>query len=200
VGYGEDPLVEALWSERHSLIPQIAEQGWDLVLAPNYSMYANQPRTEHLLNFRRNLLIATELADAGVAAVPNLYWFRKEDLDRYLSWLEDTRPAAVAINLQTFRTDEDWEVMALPGLTYLALGIPRDLVVIVAGSSRVDRIGALVELFGTRLRLVAQNAQAYARHGALMTAEGRVDRQARAEDLFAANVRFYAGLLAGAAS
>ncbi|MDP1806414.1 MAG: DUF4417 domain-containing protein [Acidimicrobiales bacterium] len=200
VGYGEDPLVEALWSDRHSLIPQIAEQGWDLVLAPNYSMYANQPRTEHLLNFRRNLLIATELADAGVAAVPNLYWFRKEDLDRYLSWLEDTRPAAVAINLQTFRTDEDWEVMALPGLTYLALGIPRDLVVIVAGSSRVDRIGALVELFGTRLRLVAQNAQAYARHGALMTAEGRVDRQARAEDLFAANVRFYAGLLPGAAS
>lgn len=28
-----------------------------------------------------------------------------------------------------------------------------------------------------------------------MTAEGRVDRQARAEDLFAANVRFYASLL-----
>lgn len=195
VCFAEDPLVEAFWTDRRSLIPQIAAMGWDLVLAPNFSMYANQPRAEHLLNFRRNLLISTELADAGVPAVPNLYWFRKEDLDRYLSWLEDTRPPAVAINLQTFRTDEDWEVMALPGLSYLALGIPEDLVVIVAGSSRVERIRALVELFGPRLRLVAQNAQAYARHGALMTAEGRVDRHARAEDLFAANVRFYASLV-----
>ena len=195
VGYGEDPLVEAFWTARRTLIPQIAAQGWDLVLAPNYSMYANQPRAEHLLNFRRNLLIASELADAGVAAVPNLYWFRKEDLDRYLSWVDDTRPSAIAVNLQTFRTDEDWELMALPGLTYLSMGLPEDLVVIVAGSSRVDRIGALVELFGERLRLVAQNAQAYARHGALMTAEGRVDRPARVEDLFAANVRFYASLL-----
>jgi hypothetical protein len=195
VGYGTDPLVEAFWTHRHALVEALAAQHWDLVLAPNYSMYGNQPRTEHLLNFRRNLLIATEMAAAGVPAVPNIYWFRLEDLDRYLAWFDDTRPPAMAVNLQTFRTEEDWETMALPGLTYLSLGIPEDLAVIVTGSSRADRIATLVELFGERLHLVSQNAQAYARHGAVMTDAGRVDRQARAEDLFAANVRHYAGLL-----
>ena len=90
---------------------------------PTTRMYGNQPRAEHLLDFRRNLLIADEMADAGIAAVPNVYWFRKEDLDRYLSWVDDAAAGGIATNLQTFRTEEDWELMALPGLTYLAMGL-----------------------------------------------------------------------------
>ncbi|MGH3452521.1 MAG: DUF4417 domain-containing protein [Haloechinothrix sp.] len=195
VGYGEDPLVEAFWTRRRELIPAIAGQGWDLVLAPNYSMYGNQPRAEHLLNFRRNLLVARDMAEAGIPAVPNIYWYRKEDLDRYLAWLADVAPAAVAVNLQTFRTDRDWEQMALPGLAYLAGGLPAPTRLIATGSSRGDRIRTLAELFGSRLHLVSQNPLQYARHGAVMTGDGRIDRQARVEDLFAANVRFYAGLL-----
>lgn len=194
VGYGEDPLVEAFWTRRHvdRLAYQLHAQGWDLVLAPNYSMYGNQPRTEHLINFRRNLLIAAELASAGIAAVPNLYWFRLEDLDRYLHWLADTTPPAIAVNLQTFRTDADWERMALPGLTYLASALPADLPVVMTGASRAHRIRTLVDLFGARLHLIAQNPLQYARHGAVMTAEGRVDQHAQLGDLFAANVRYYA--------
>ena len=82
VGYGEDPLVEAFWTNRRRdrLVEEIASQGWDLVLCPNFSIYGNWPRTEHLLNMRRSLLLAAEFADAGVVAVPNLYWFRLEDL------------------------------------------------------------------------------------------------------------------------
>lgn len=196
--YGEDPLVEGFWTRRRALIPKVAEQGWDLVLAPNYSMYGNQPRAEHLLNFRRNLLIAAELAEAGIPAAPNVYWFRKEDLDRYLAWVADVGCEAVAVNLQTFRTERDWEEMALPGLAYLAGELPQHVSVILTGSSRVDRIGTLGTLFGGRLHLVSQNPLQYARHGAVMTEGGRVDRRARVSDLFAANVRFYAGLVASA--
>jgi Domain of unknown function (DUF4417) len=199
-GYGEDPLVEGFWTRRRDLIPRLAEQAWDLVLAPNYSMYGNQPRAEHLLNFRRNLLVASELADAGVPVVPNVYWFRKEDLDRYLSWIADIACPAIAVNLQTFRTERDWEEMALPGLAYLASELPGHGAVIITGSSRSDRIEVLGGLFGTRLHLVSQNPLQYARHGAVMTQRGRVDRRARVSDLFAANVRFYHRLVERAAS
>lgn len=197
VGYGEDPLVERVWTRRHALIPLLAAQAWDLVLAPNYSMYGNQPRAEQLLNFRRNLLIAADLAAAGVPAVPNLYWFRKEDLDRTLAWCDDVQPTAVAVNLQTFRTPADWEQMALPGLVYLAGRLAATTRVLLTGSSRADRIGVLRALFGDRLHMVSQNPQQYARHGALMTPAGRVDQPANVADLFAANVRYYAGLLDG---
>jgi hypothetical protein len=191
VGYGLDPLVEAVWTKKASLLAEIARQRWDLVLAPNYSMYGSQPRAEHLLNFRRNLLIAAELDGLGVPAVPNIYWFRKEDLDRYISWMGDVTPAAIAVNLQTFRTEADWEEMALPGLTYLSLGMPEATRLVATGTSRADRIADLGALFPDRLILVSQNPLQYARHGAVMTPGGRVDRHARVEDLFAANVWHY---------
>lgn len=196
VGYGEDPLVEALWTRRRDVIPQLAAQQWDLVLACNYSMYGNQPRAEHLLNFRRNLLLAQQLCDAGVPAVANLYWFRREDLDRYGAWLADTRPAAVAVNLQTFRRDASWDAMALPGLAYLSQLLPDQTRLLACGTSRRERIAQLHALFGDQLYLVSQNPQQYARHGAAMTAAGRVDAHAHAPDAFAASVRYYADLLA----
>lgn len=195
VGYGEDPLVEAFWTRRHQLIGELARMRFDLVLTPNFSMYGNQPRTEHLLNFRRNLLLATEMCAAGIAAVPNIYWFRLEDLERYAAWADDIRPHAVAINLQTFRTDADWQRMALPGVSWLAAALPATTRLIATGASRIDRITTLRELYGDRLLLIGQNALAFARHGAVMTSGGRRDVHARVPDAFAANVRFYASLL-----
>lgn len=202
VGYGTDPLVEAFWTRRRTegLVEAIASQQWDLVLAPNYSVYGNQPRAEHLLNFRRNLLVAAELAQAGVPAVPNLYWFRLEDLDRYAGWMADTAPGAVAVNCQTFRSETDWDSMLLPGLVYLA-AVLDDLGagtrVVLTGVSRADRLRAASAAFGERLHVVSQNPVQYARHGAVMTAEGRRDIHAEAADAFAASVRYYASLLPG---
>lgn len=195
VAYGTDPLVEALWTKRSEVTAALAECDWDLVLAPNFSMYGNQPRTEHLINFRRNLVIAEEFCAAGINAVPNLYWYRLEDLERYEQWLADVVPPAVAINLQTFRTDDDWNNMALPGLTFLSMVLPAATKMIVTGTSRRDRLASLTALFGSRLVVVSQNPVQYARHGAVMGAEGRVDIHATVPDAFASTVRYYDSLL-----
>jgi hypothetical protein len=198
VGYGQDPLVEAFWARRAELdlVARLAEQRWDLVLAPNFSMYTNQPRAEHLLNFRRNLLIAAELAAAGVPAVPNIYWFRKEDLDRYLAWVADVGLPALAVNLQTFRTEEDWATMAMPGLTYLSMGLPEHTKVVLTGGTRPNRLADIGRLFGGRWWYISQKPVQAARHGRRLTAAGEVVAYARPEDLFASNVRFAAGLVA----
>ncbi len=142
-----------------------------------------------------NLLIAAEIQAASVCAVPNVYWFRLEDLERYVGWCKRAVPPAIATNLQTFRSQRDWEEMALPGLSYLAALLPQGVRVVLTGASRAERISELAQLFGERLVLVSQNPLQYARHGALMTPSGRVDHHARTEDLFAANVRYYAGLV-----
>jgi hypothetical protein len=199
VGYGEDPIVERFWTLRraHGLIEAIAAMEWDLVLAPNYSMYGNWPRAQHLLSYRMNLVIAQELANAGVPVAPNLYWFRREDLDRTIAWIADTEPVAVAVNVQTCRTDSDWNDI-LAGLTYLAVhfdDLPAPPRMVITGASRADRIAALVDLFGPRLTLVSQNPLQYAAHGAVMTPEGRRDVHAHAADAFATSVRYYASLL-----
>lgn len=196
-GYGEDPLVEMFWTvrDRERLIDRLAALRFDLVLAPNFSVYGNWPRAEHLLNMRRSLLIAAEFADAGVSAVPNLYWYRLEDLKRYVDWLGTATPPAVAINLQTVRESGNWETWTLPGLHWLAENLPTQLPVVLTGLSRRDRIATAVELFGERLVLVSQNPAQYALHGAVMTEEGRRDLHARTADAFAQSVRYMASLL-----
>ena len=195
VGYGKDPLVEAFWTRRKELIPKIAEQQWSLVLTCNYSMYGNHPRTEHLMSFRRNLQLAVEMRFAGVPALPNIYWYRLEDLNRYADWAYDFEPEAIAINLQTFRTEQDWEEMALPGLHYIASQLPPATRLVVTGSSRIDRIKTLTDLFPGRLHLVSGNALMTARHGGVMTADGRDDVHALTADAFKANVEFYNSLI-----
>jgi hypothetical protein len=197
VGYGTDPLVEAFWSyrKRAGLVQEIAAQGWDLVLAPNYSIYGNWPRTEHLLNMRRCLMIAQEFADAGVVTVPNLYWFRLEDLKRYTAWIADSPPPAVAVNVQTVRENVNWDTWILPGLLWLAQNLPADMPIVLTGLSRADRIATMVQHFGDRLTLVSQNPHQYALHGGIMTANGREDVHARPADAFATTVRYMASLL-----
>ena len=197
VGYGTDPHVEMFWTRRQDLIAKVANQHWDLVLAPNYSIYGNFPRAEMLINMRRNLALTAQMRDAGINAIPNLYWFRLEDLKRYEDWALDTDPPAVAVNLQTFRTDADWDHYALPGLSYMAGTLPTATDVVLTGASRTQRIAELLELFGSRLHLVGQNALAYARRGAVMTTAGRNDIGAHTADAFAANVRFYDSLMRG---
>lgn len=199
VGYGTDPHVEMFWTRRHSLIPKLAEHRWDLVLTPNYSIYGNFPRAEMLINMRRNLALTAAMRDAGINAIANLYWYRLEDLQRYEDWAADTSPSAVAVNLQTFRTDADWDTYALPGLTYMAATLPTSTQIVLTGASRVQRINDLLELFGPRLHLIGQNALAYARRGAVMTADGRDDVGAHTEDAFSANVRFYDNVMNGGA-
>ncbi len=194
-GYGEDPLVEAFWTSRHQLIDQIAGQHWDLVLACNYSIYGNWPRTEHLINMRRSLLLTAELAAAGVSAVPNLYWYRLEDLRRLAAWTADADPPAVAVNAQTVRDNTAWENWLLPGLCWLAENLPAGTTIILTGLSRADRVTACTQLFGDRLVVISQNPYQYAMHGAIMTAAGRQDVHARAADAFAATVRYMASLI-----
>ena len=194
-GYGEDPLVEAFWSRRFALTEQLAAMKWDLVLCPNFSMYGNFPRAEHLINFRRNLLLARDMCDAGIPTVPNLYWFRLEDLKRYEELLVQVTPAAVAVNLQTFRTDQDWDTMAMPGLAFLSSGFPEETTLIVTGTSRAGRIGQLRSLFPNMV-LIAQNPTIYARKHAVMTSTGRIQRPAASVgECFRESVRFYAEVM-----
>ncbi len=144
---------------------------------------------------RRSLLIAAEFAAAGVLAVPNLYWFRLEDLRRLAAWTADAGPPAVAVNAQTVRDNAAWDNWLLPGLCWLGENLPARTPVILTGLSRADRIAACAEIFGNRLIVISQNPYQYAMHGAIMTAEGRQDVHARAADAFAATVRHMASLV-----
>lgn len=192
VGYGTDPVVEAFWSRRtrDRLIERIAEQGWDLVLAPNYSYYANYPMAELILNGRRNLLIAEEFAAAGVTCAPNLYWYRLRDLQRLRRWVEDTEIPLVAVNLQTFRTAQDWMDYALPGITWMSYEFPPTTQFVFTTGGQTTRLQQVLELFPGRCHIVTQKPWQTAAHGEVLDERGKwVPAYARPVDAFATSAR-----------
>ncbi len=194
-GFDQDPLVEMFWSWRRFLIPELAAGQWDLVLAPDMPMYGSSPRSEQLINMRRALLLAQDLNAEGVPTAPHLGWYRLEDLQRIEELLARTRPGAVVVNTQMHRHDRAWETGALPGLAYLASGLPAATTVIVSGTSRPRRIADLRHLFA-RVVIVSSNATIYARKRAVMTSAGRQERPGRpVAECFAESVRCYETML-----
>lgn len=201
VGYGTDPVVENWWSRhrRDKLVEHLSKVGFELVLAPNYSLYGNWPRSFHLLNFRRNLLVAQEFSNAGQLVAPNLYWFRLEDLQRYLRWAEDTRPRVLAVNLQTFRLRADWEEFLLPGLTWLAAMMPSDIHWVFVTGGNVARLRTVVDLFGSdRVTFVTQKPWQTAAHGQVLNDAGKwVSSYAKPVDNFTESFTKLNGWLTG---
>lgn len=208
VGYGTDPLVEKFYSRRWAddLYTDMAGMGWDVILVPNPSMYLNQPAVEQLINYRRSLLMACELQQAApdTVVVPNVYWRRKEDLDRWLDWIEDNEPVAMGTNLQTFRWDDWWDDLIVPGMAYIAARLDQaglDTRWVCTGASRQDRVRQLRSFLGDRLVVVSQNALQVGRRGGVMrvgTGDGkREDLKLAAPHAFAENVREYRLLVDG---
>jgi len=147
LAYGQDTLMAELWARRYAdrLVEKIATCGFDLVVAPNFSVYADQPRWTHLVRLRMSHVFYRMLAEADVAVVPHVYFGANEDLRRWGEWLA-ANPAVttVACNLQTVR-DASFFAKAVTGLSRLSDLAGRAIRLIISGPSTEDR---LEHLFG----------------------------------------------------
>lgn len=196
MGYSPDALLERMWERRHAdkLLDRIAQMGFDLVTSPDFSVYGDQPRFEHLFNMRRAMVFTQELVDRGVNAIPSVYWFRLEDLDRWLQWVEETEPSAICLPRHTSRHQGEWDLLAAPGLEYLGRQLDQlsaNTKVLVTGVVNRDRVTQLGNWFGTRLIIASQQPVHLAAQGRRVTDEGREVYQAHRADLFSYNVQFY---------
>jgi hypothetical protein len=173
----KDEYLENLWARRTRarLIEGLVGLGADLVVAPNYSVYGDEPRMAHLINIKRSLVIATELADAGARVVPHIYWWSRTDVARWAAWLrENVEVGWVAINWQTVRADaSSWQTLC-DGLGALIAAVGReDLGILIGGVTRPGRLSQLAHLLRGRpwaftnhhVHVVACKRLAYDRSG-----------------------------------
>lgn len=196
LGYGPDDVLERFWSRRtvDRLVERLASMNFDVATSPDFSVFADQPRTEHLLNMKRSLIVASEMADAGIPTAPAFYWFRREDIDRWLRWVEDNDPPLVFLPAHTLRGGEEWRTMAAPGMRYIGQRLDELEVsarVLVSGVSSTPRVAQLGQWFGRRLHTTSQNPLHLAMQGQVATSEGRKRTKAHRADLFASSVAHY---------
>lgn len=189
--FGPDELIERIWTEqfRSRLWERVAEAGFDLVLGPNYSVYGEHPRFEHMINMRRSLLAAVRLASLGVPVAPNVYWWTKRDLERWCRCIAELEIPAVAVNAQTYRTKKDWTFM-LEGLGYLGKRAGDRVTVFLNGLSRQERIAAAGKAL-PRVVFVSRDLQMRAQHGKLFGARRDEYVYGKAPELFRKNIELF---------
>ena len=103
--FGPDPVLERLWAERETLLPQLARAGYSVICSPSYSLWEPRPRSEHLVNVRRSLLVFQELQRLGAPSIPRFAAAVQADVHRFAAWV-NANPAvtAIAVDLGTYRS------------------------------------------------------------------------------------------------
>lgn len=107
--FGADAVLDRLWRERDSLVPQIANAGYARTMGPSYSMWMPRPPPEHLINHKRSQIITRALQDLQTSVVPRVAFAFPGDVRRYARWLQ-ANPAteAAALDLGTYRSARGW--------------------------------------------------------------------------------------------
>jgi len=148
LGFGKDKLLERAWPpiERQRIIGEIAKLDLYAVIPPNYSIWDDQPHAERLINEKRSMMVYRELIEAGVPAIPHIYWCGRKDLDEYIRFL-DRHPTmkTFAIDMQTLGRELDWQ-QALADLRYLSSKIGGDMRFLIVGPSTPSRIEQIINI------------------------------------------------------
>ncbi len=88
----EDRVLEGLWRNRALVIDQIRRLGVDLVLTPNFSVWAPDMRFVHLANIRRAAVYYHLLVEASIPAIPDVsFYFFEPDGRLWSEWVNNQR-------------------------------------------------------------------------------------------------------------
>jgi hypothetical protein len=156
-GVAQDQLLAAAWPH---LVRGQTVSGFDLVVAPAWSVYDDDPRLEHLFAIRQSLQAAVVLA-RGQPVIPTLHWHRRFDLDRQLRWARRSHVVAIGIDCSTLPGRSRWlEVRA--AMVYVRAALPQ-VQLHVQGPSTRDRLEDLARLGGVTVYTSRPAALARAR-------------------------------------
>jgi len=180
--YAPDAVLERFWRVRRALYPALRAE-FDLVFAPNFSVYEDSPRLEHLVNIRRAAVVAAEMAAEGVPAVPDVGWYCREDLDRWAEWLAAAGFPAVAFSFQAVglknRAGGAWRGY-LAGLEHLAGRLPDRAAFVLIGLSSRARLAEAARVLGGR-RACVVNTDAFMKSRKARVPGSRRDAEFAAE-------------------
>lgn len=142
LGTGKDRPIETYWRyRRRDAVPSmLAPLALTCAIAPNYSLFLEDPRTQHMFNRKRSLICAHEWSDAGVPSIPYLQTVSPADWRYWERFLRQHHE--VTIVAKEFQTG-----LASP----------------VRGEDAIAQLARVQDTIGRRLHLLAIGAARYRR-------------------------------------
>lgn len=152
--YMQDIPLEAWWSkaDKKDFYDITKRLNFSFVVSPNFSVYEDAPRFEHMLNIKRSMLIYNDLRNHGIPAIPDVSWATLEDLKLWAAAITHSGIKTIAFSFQTvgaLKASHVWKDYML-GLRYLCENIPEDVKVVGVGISSEERASAFLRSIGNR--------------------------------------------------
>lgn len=192
--YVKDRTLEGIWDKRKEIYAQLQEFPWQAIIAPNYSVYEDAPRIDHLYNIKRSSIVYNELLDAGLPAVPDISWYNKIDLDQWIQEINRKEVKCVAFSFQTVGTGlraSNLYVHYLTAFKYLTERIPSETEIIVAGMVSAKRVKLLLETCQNPLSILNQSAYVHSRRG-ILSETGKAPGELGKNEILLRNLAYYA--------
>jgi hypothetical protein len=138
IGVDHDNRLERFWQEHRSsgVIDQLRHLGLDAVTAPNFSLFTDSNRFQHLRNQKRMLLVCERFSAVGIVVIPHLNahnendWAFWSDLLRHHSEI-----TTVCKEFQTGSKDRIRGTLSIESLAKLRERCGRNIHCILVGGS-----------------------------------------------------------------
>ena len=196
--YVKDRTLEGFWKNRNAIYEELKKQGLVAVIAPNFSVYEDAPRLEHIYNIKRSIIVYNELIDNDINAIPDISWFNLRDLEFWVEIIKKSDVKLIAFSFQVvdvrLKASNAWKDY-LAGFKYLCKSIRSDIGIVIAGVASVNKIKVILEA-ADRRKIYFLNQSAYVQSQRGMRSEGRIrDISTTKAELFKINISYYNKLL-----
>jgi hypothetical protein len=192
--YVKDRTIEGFWDKRKDIYPVLRDLQFKAVISPNFSVYEDAPRIDHLYNIKRSTIVYNEMLDAGIDAIPDVSWFNKTDLDRWCNEIDRNNIKIVSFSFQVvdvgLKTTNIWK-SCLMGFRYFCHNISSNVRVIIAGLVSPYRVIEVMKAAnGNRIHILNQSAYVQSRRGMLSETREQ-NRKMSFDQLFERNIEYF---------
>lgn len=192
--YVKDRTLEGIWDKRKSIINQLKEFPWAAVISPNFSVYEDTPRMDHLYNIKKSSVVYNEMLDAGLPALPDISWYNKADLREWIREINKNDIKCISFSFQTVGTDlraSNTFLNYLMGFKYLTDQISPEVEIILAGVASPARVQVIWNVCKNRISILNQSAYVHSRRGILSETGKKVPDTIGKNEILLRNINFY---------
>lgn len=140
--YTPDKTLEGFWQNRSDIYTKLKTFGFDFIISPNFSVYEDSPRYEHLLNISRTMKVYDDFMANGINSIPDVSWFNVDDLNKWVLLIDELKLKTIAFSFQAVgekKRSNVWKTYLL-GLRYLCEKIDQDIGFIIVGVNSVTKL------------------------------------------------------------
>ena len=192
--YVKDRTLEGIWDNRANVIGQLQEFPWQAVISPNFSVYEDAPRMDHLYNIKRSSIVYNEMIAAGLPAVPDISWYNRIDLDQWIREINNRGIKCIAFSFQTVGTEtkaSNTYLNYMMGFKYLTDRISSEVEIVLAGIASPVRVKILSRICKNRISVLNQTAYVHSRRGILSESGKSTVCSFSKNELMMRNIDFY---------